>query len=323
MVLYDPLIKKTRQKKRLAAYRTSFLPLNRERAISDLVLEIEYTFIHELNKYVPCFFHRHDIIAPALCVYPVCNLEEISNNKEIMSVLNFYNNDYDKSKDGNYIFNLGYSKNWANTNSCLVNTTSIEKLEYNDGYFDSYFCQLAEYYVFDTLKPVIEKKIIDNQRKLNKLVANSSSARKLLKAKLKALMELNIYKRLVSAKLNYEFVPFENHYFQEFENSTIASRNEKYLNLLYCEMDNLRAQYNEFNNQIQSLYQFYDENLKTIESSTNIRLVRLTLIFTFITLLATIFTILVSLNLIPIHKNSDEETAETSVVTTYLPYNDI
>lgn len=322
LVLYEPLYHKTRNKKLLSADNNHMLSFNRKRALKDLILEIEYNFISELNNYVPCFLHRHNIISPTLGVYIFDDLEKLLKNKELMFLLDFFTHDYDKRKDNNIIVNFKYLGE-TDANFCIVNRNFIEKEEYALSYLDNYFSPIAEYLVFHTLSPTIEKTIIKSQQDLNKLLACKCSASKLLKEKIKTLKTLNTYKRLISANQKYSESPFINDYIEDFENCyKVCSLSKQFANAIMLQLENIKAKYSDFENQINSLYQFYDDNLKAIESSTNIRLVRFTLILTAITLLATIFTILISLEIIPIRKTNEDAIQVTSIVS-YYPKNDL
>lgn len=323
LVLYEPLFHKARNKKVLSADSNFMLSYNRKRALNDLILEIEYNFISELNNYVPCFLHNHKIISPSLGVYIFDGLETLLENKEIMFLFDFFAHDYDKSKDNNIIVNFKYLGN-SDIHCSIVNKKFIDNEKYALSYLDNYFSPIAEYFVFHTLSPYIEKSIIENQRVLNKLINSKSSASKLLKEKIKTLKALNIYKRLVSAKQKYNESPHINDYIGNFENCyKECGLSKQFPNALSLQLASIKTKYTDFENQINSLYQFYDDNLKAIESSTNIRLVRFTLILTAITLLATLFTIFISLNIIPIHKNNENEPSENSTVATYLIQNDL
>ena len=126
---------------------------------------------------------------------------------------------------------------------------------------------------------------------------------------------MNIYKRLISANQNYNESPFIDDYIKNFENCfEEGGLRRKYSNAFSLQLEILKTKYKDFDSQVNSLYQFYDDNLKAVESSTNIRLVRYTLIITAVTLLATILTILISLNIIPIKKNSNDEPPSNSVI---------
>ena len=318
LVLYEPLYHKTRNKKVLSADNNHMLTYNRKRALNDLILEIEYNFINELNDYVPCFLHRHNIISPSLGIYVFDDLEKLLKNKELVFLLDFFTHDYDKSKDNNIIVNFKYLGE-TDTNVCITNRNFIEKEEYALSYLDSYFSPIAEYLIFHTLSPSIEKAIIKSQQVLNELLARKCSASRLLKEKIKTLKALNIYKRLISANQKYSESPFFNDYIENFENCyKECGLSKQFANALTLQLANIKAKYNDFENQINSLYQFYDDNLKAIESSTNIRLVRFTLILTAITLLATLFTIFISLNIIPIQNNNEEKAQDNSTVFTYF-----
>lgn len=323
LVLYEPTFFKAKSNRILSANSNFILSDNRKRALNELILDIEFTFINELNKHVPCFLHRHEIIAPTFGVYKIDSLNIIESNPQIMALFNFNIHDHDKDKDKNIITNFGFLHN-TDSYACMVNSSFFQEEEYALSYLDSFFFPLAEYLVFHTLNPVIEKLIINNQQKLNKLVADSCSVSKLLEAKIKTLQELNVYKRLISANQKYDESPFINDYFENFEGCfDEGGLREKYSNALLFQLKNLKAKYTDFDTQINSLYQFYDDNLKAVESSTNIRLVRYTLILTAITLLATLFTILVSLNIIPIHNSNEPVMPETSTESTYLQRNDM
>lgn len=307
LVIYEPLFIKTKNKKKLLAINNHFLPFSRQKALNELILEIEYNFINELNKYVPCFFHRHNLVAPSLGIYLIDDLEKAKSHNELKFIVNFKADEYDISKDNNLMVNFSYFGEFTSY-SCFANKDFVQKQDYALETLDIYFSHLAEYYIFNTLKPVIEKSIILNQRKLNKLVAHSRSASKLLKAKIATLKELNIYKRLISANQKFEDSPYINDYMNDFENSNKSHLFYKdYRNAFHSQIDEIKEVYKNFDAQIGSLYQFYDDSLKSIESSTNIRLVRITLILTAITLLATIITILISLDIISIKKSKIED----------------
>ena len=321
LVLYDPVFFKLNDKRRISASGNHILSFNRRRAIKDLLLEIEYCFISELNKFVPCFLHRRDIIAPTLGVYKVDGLDDIQKDKMAMMMFDFSSCDYDKSKDSSIIVNfrlLGENESYAS----LINSSFIEE-ESALSYLDSYFSPLAEYFVFHSLTPVIEKLIIKNQQKLNKLVTCKSSASKLLKAKIDTLRELNIFKRLITANQKRSTNPFLDDYINEFENCyKECSLIKQYKNSFLLKSEEMKLKYKDFESQINSLYEFYDDNLKAVESSTNIRLVRLTLILTAITLLATLFTILISLNVISFHNTDENTPAEDDTAANYYIVND-
>lgn len=323
LVLYEPLFHKTRNKKVLSADNNHMLSFNRKRALNDLILEIEYNFIYELNNYVPCFLHRHNIISPSLGVYVCDDLEKLLKSKELMFLLDFFAHDYDKSRDNNIIVNFKYLGE-TDDKVCIVNRNYMEKKEYALSYLDNYFSSIAEYLVFYTLSPNIEKAIIGSQRDLNELLACKSSASKLLKEKIKTLKTLNIYKRLISANQKYNESLFINDYIKDFENCyKECGLAKQFNNAFILQLVTIKEKYKDFENQINSLYQFYDDNLKAVESSTNIRLVRLTLILSAITLLATLFTILVSLNIFPIQKNNEDRIQETNIAINYLSQNDL
>ena len=313
LVLYEPTFHKAKSNRILSANSNFILSFNRKRAINELILEIEFNFINELNKYVPCFLHRHNIIAPSFKVYNIGGLNEIENNNNIMSLFDFLSHDHDKSKDKYIITNFGFLSN-IDSYACMIKESFFQE-ESSLYHLDNLFAPLAEYLIFHTLSTVIEKLIIQNQQELNKLVSNSCSARKLLKAKIKTLRELNIYKRLISANQNYNESPFIDDYIKNFENCfEEGGLRRKYSNAFSLQLEILKTKYKDFDSQVNSLYQFYDDNLKAVESSTNIRLVRYTLIITAVTLLATILTILISLNIIPIKKNSNGEPPSNSVI---------
>lgn len=145
-----------------------------------------------------------------------------------------------------------------------------------------------------------------------------------IERKIKTLKTLNIYKRLISANQKYNESLFINDYIKDFENCyKECGLAKQFNNAFILQLVTIKEKYKDFENQINSLYQFYDDNLKAVESSTNIRLVRLTLILSAITLLATLFTILVSLNIFPIQKNNEDRIQETNIAINYLSQNDL
>lgn len=323
LILYEPIFHRAKNKKVLSISSNHMLSYNRKRAINDLILEIKYNFFNELNSYVPCFFHNHNIVPPSLGVYTFNNLETLLKNNELMFLFDFFKHDYDKCKANNIIVNFKYLGN-TDANCCIVDKSFIDNEKYALSYLDNYFSSIAEYFIFHALSPYIEKTIIENQRLLNNLVYKKCSASKLLKGKIKTLKALNIYKRLVVANQKYTENPIKDDYLINFENCfKECPLSKQFSNALALQIAEIKAKYADFENQINSLYQFYDDNLKAVESSTNIRLVRFTLIITAITLLATLFTILISLNIIPIQKHSEEKVQENSTICTYLSKNDL
>ncbi len=299
LVLYEPLFHRKSNNKPLSASENHMPALNRQKALNDLILEIKFNFIHEINKYVPCFLHRHNITPPSLGVYIFDNIDKLLIESEgVLSLLDFYTNCYDISKDHNIIVNLKY-RNKPNTPSCVVNRNFI-KDTYALSTLDNYFSPFAEYLIFQTLNPIIEKLIIENQQKLNKLMRHNFSASKLLKEKIKTLKSLNIYKRLIATNQKQLENPYNNWYNNSFENIFNDTNYYKdFSNAFSLQLYITKQKCEDFQSQIESLYKFYDEDLEAVESSTNIRLVRLTLIITAITLLATFFSILISLKIIP------------------------
>lgn len=297
LVLYEPIFHIKRNKKILSAQDNKMLLFNRQKAINDLILEIEYNFICEINKYVPCFLHEHNIISPTLMVYNTKNIDELVKNKEVMNLLDFFIHDYDESKDNNIIVNLKYLGQTTSP-ACIINRCFFQD-HFSLSALDNYFSPFAEYLIFHSLTPTIEKLIIENQQKLNKTIKRTSSASKLLKEKFKTLKALNIYKRLIVANQKQHDNPYNHSYNNSFKNCSNNTAFQKdFPNAFSLQLYSTKQKYEYLQAQLDSLYKFYDEDLKTVESSTNIRLVRFTLIITAITLLATLFSILIALDII-------------------------
>lgn len=299
LVLSEPLFYKPINKKRLTASGNHFLLSNRKNALNNMVLDVEYSFLSELNKYVPCFLHSNNVISPSLQIYTYRHLNELKKSKDVMSLLDFFVNCFDESDDKNIITNFKYFGE-SNVYNCIISKDFMEKNQFSLSHIDECFSPLAEYFVFQTLSPIIEQAIIRNQKRLNTLLSGNCSVGKLLKEKVKALRELNIFNRLIVATQKFSDSPYIDQYTDNFTNYLKNENiNKYYSNAISMRLDNLKSKYKDFKTQIDSLYLFYDDNLKAIESSTNIRLVRYTFWITIITLLVTIFTILISLNIIP------------------------
>lgn len=271
---------KMKDKKRCQIKSTLF-GFCKRRAINNLILEIEYNFFDCISKYVPCFFHSNNVIAPSLGVYVVENLD---NSEKLLEVLGFSGHEYDKNESEGMHINLttfSFMKQEESISSCLIDKSKSKNSIDNLYVLGGYPAMLAEFYITYTLKNVISSTIIKAQEKLNGLLANKLRASKLLTAKKETLVELFIYKRFVKdvlarekAKISSAFdIDFHNPFAEKATNGECKTAHQVLRESNYFE-------YAQFDNQINGVYEFYDDTLATVESSTNIHLVRTTLIVT-------------------------------------------
>lgn len=279
-VMPESLCIKMKDKKRFQIKSTLF-GFCKRRAINNLILEIEYNFFDCISKYVPCFFHSNNVIAPSLGIYTVENLD---NSENLLQVLGFSGYEHDKNESEGMHINLTTFSSMEQgelISSCLIDKSKSENSIDHLYVLGGYPAMLAEYYITSTLKNVISSTIINAQEKLNGLLINKLKASKLLTAKKETLVELFIYKRFVKdvlarekAKISNEFdIDFHNPFAEKTTNGECKTAHQVLRESNYFE-------YIQFDNQINGVYEFYDDTLATVESSTNIHLVRTTLIVT-------------------------------------------
>lgn len=284
-LLSNPIFIKQQRRDQIVSNCGSFLIYARQEALENLILEIEYDFFNNIN--LPTFFHKNHIPAPTLAVYLV---ENELDAKRIRPIIDFFNDSYDRTKKNGISFSSSHIFNKSIKN-CIINKEIVTDYEYLAQNFDSYMANLAKLQIVTVMNRIASKVIAENQKKLNKLLSKKTRIRKLLNGKKKSITSLFWIERFIDdvVERNSEFsTDYEDNL---TNNGLIDFANGHYQNSYQFHMEILNNSFKDHKKRIESIYSIYDGLLKTIESSTNLLLVRSTLIVSAFAALASIIAL--------------------------------
>lgn len=265
-------------------------------AVDKLILEIKYLLMQELSQYVPCFLHSKNIIPPSMeAIYA-----GIPFDKDLLKLFNFNvitGQDETESKD--YIEYDGVAINYP-----IYDVWNIYKdrkaifINKDDKQADSWFWSCRHYHtaiakllIGETVSEVVDRLILEAQNKVNLAISKKSvSAKTLLKTKLNVYSEIYIFKLLVNTlNESYKRIKYKSWDFNEFKNEYLAELKiaDNY-NSLWGLKEDLQKSFDFYEKTFDDLFNVFDDKLRIVESSSNMRLIRFTLA-------ATIFGVGISL----------------------------
>lgn len=249
-------------------------------AIKNLVLEIKYKFITEMKKYVPVFFHNHELISPSLEVYE----SDCIKDSLLRDVWGVNLKDIDFCKKEKVVCDISVYNEMHRKNRYLMlyDKTQIADLTFLNDAFNSYPVQLAEFFILSEFRHHIKANILKHQRNSNKLLHKKVSASKLMEFKLKTLKDIFIYKRFVDSVIKHENLLLKKDYFKDFENRAPSQFGKNNNSACYLWQEDLLSSYKFYKKQIEDLFILFDDNLKIVESSSNMKLIKHTLIITIV-----------------------------------------
>lgn len=294
-VVTEPLFSKIEDKHRIVATKSFDLEEARRESIQNLIYHLEFNFLSFMKQYVPCFFDNHKEISPSLGVFVVNGLEDIDS---LNKILGFRKNDYDSNTEKGVYINLGF--NDINFNHKKIDSFIIDKSVENDferliGDFHYYTIQLCDYYIKLKLYDIISTILIRCQKRLNVLLSTKMKAKKLLVAKKETLQELFIFQRFVKDVVNCLTKNYFKTINKDFTNKTICEITKFKTKNAYSELQGcLLNKYKSLDEQIKVLFEYYDTTLKAVESSTNLSLVRTTLVITSISAIISLIALISS-----------------------------
>lgn len=291
----QPILKKSTNKNRISVYKAFTIKAARQEAIQNLIFHIEYQFMMVLKKYVNSFFSEINVIPPVLSIYLVNDGNDLNT---LMDQLDFLQDSYDYIKDSGIYINLGLDNLFVSRNkiNCFIINKEIEQ-DYDKYKYDFYYStQLNDLFIKAQLVEIIHSKITKHQKILNTLLTKNIKAKALLQAKKKSLQELFEFRRLIKDVSYYHSRNIAKECENDFINDSIIKISKKSRNAYQEIQYSLISKYILFEKQISGIFDFFDETLKTVESSTNLSLIRKTLVFTVLSVTASIIVPIISKN---------------------------
>lgn len=297
LVLEIPIFTKRSVKNRFSAKTNINLLWRRQDAIEKLILEIENNFLRNINKWLPCYFHSHNLISPTLSLYTVNSFRDAET---VLEVLNFDKKDYDKSENNEYLFNINVYGYGVKNNSCIVDISKVKDLDRRVDNYVFFPFELARYYVSLELQPTIEQEIIKNQANINALSTKKHvSANKMLKAKVKAIKNLVVYERIIDAVINFDKrLVILGYNLQIKSNLSNCEELTEEINAYEYNQKRIENKYLKLNEMCSSLFKYFDKGLTATESSANLKLIRWTLGITIFASLISLMALLVSFHIL-------------------------
>lgn len=268
----------------------------KQNEISDILVELKYRILSDLNKHIPLYFHEAKILAPSIEVYSTTN---IKFNTETNNYLRYYGiergenitytNFDDKYEIYSDIFNNSKNKNsikivFNNKNEEQLVYTYEMKLEYIGRCIGEFLC-------ISTFSKEFDRKLAGFKKYISRIIHNKNiDYKKIIELRLSlenAYSTLSILRQEINEEIYEENIEYIlevlNLEKKNFKNSTIDY-------VVRFAKENIEGSINKF----REINEIIDRiiNISTIKS--NRKLTIITVILTIITTILTVLTIYVT-----------------------------
>jgi len=267
--------------------------------LEDFLLELKGVFFREIKKKLFSKFYDWKNIPPSVEIYSSQNLS--NKSQDLLKFLALYclrDVEYSEKYNTYFIPTVSHlHPNELNNSRIIADATQFKRDK--SGFYDFEHMEeligrrLAEYFVLSSLESKVTNSIYGTQLKLNKNINSKSKLNKLIKLKLDTERDLYFYKRLYNeiCKLDKKFTSdnyilneyrrfFKNVFQKKDPESIWITFPEHYSAIFFNVRDKL--------NLIESIYNHFDQNAKTIESKYNFSIIKWTFIVGMLTLITTI-----------------------------------
>lgn len=211
--------------------------------------------------------------------------------KQIRPVLDFLNDNYDRTERNGISFSTDIYRG-GKLRNCVINKEIVHDYDSIVNQFGTYMTDLAKLQILALMNELSSKVISNTQKNLNKILSKKSSVRKLLKGKKEAISGLFWIERFVNdvvtqknnSDVDYESV-LVNDGLMKITKNRVKNSYQYYIGIFHHSFKKHKLR-------IESFYSIYDRLLKTVESSTNLHIVRATLIVSSIAALISLLALL-------------------------------
>lgn len=276
--------------------------ISKTQAVEDFICELKYEFLKIQKKDMFSKLDELDIVLPNVMIYKSNDITtmltetrklipfgfqtlDLFYNKQYQTCIEFQNHTFDSH---NQKFNI---------TNVLIDDSKFQKQEYGirqvDSIIESLIFVFSNYYLMSALLPEYNRRISQSNVSINLMLQKRhSNFGTLIKLRKKTSSSFAIFDRLLSEylkknKRNQLINPYADSEFSPL----VSSRGIQELSQLFDILDGRLLQSSDGISQIND---FFDMQLKSIESYTNFRTVKISLWVAFLSLLVAILALVLS-----------------------------
>lgn len=275
---------------------------SKSETIKDYICELKYEFLKFIRKYLISKLDDLNIVLPSVMIYKTNNLQDMVKNRLKLNSIGIKSLDlFHNIEHGSYIeiprhlFNDSSEK--FNIFNTLVDVSSYQRVDIGskvDGVYNSLVYHFSEYYILGALLPEYDKRISKTNEKINLMLqSKNKSFGSLIKLRKISLSNFHLFDRLIremNKKTKETTKSFNMH--GELDYMPVEKKGNSNTYSKQKEILNWRLERSKEG--IEEINTFFDHQLKTVESYSNFKIVKISLWVAFLSLIVAIVALILS-----------------------------
>ena len=268
--------------------------------IEDYFCEIKFEFLKFLKKELMSKLDDLNVVLPSVTIYKTENLSTLIKNRNKLHSIGIktldlhYNSAYETNIEiPKHSFDSNEKYNIINV---LVDSKSYDKNEYSskvNEVYNSLVYGFCDYYILGSLLPEYDKRISKTNEKINLMLQRKSkNYGSLIKLRKKTLNDFNLFDRLLDELFKKETNTHEFNLHGERDYVPIESVGS--VDTYSKKKEILKWRLDVSSDGISQINDFFEYQLKTVESYSNFKIVKISLWVAFLSLLVAILALILS-----------------------------